>query len=336
VAKGHTVEWFSASFPGAAAEEDLDGIRLVRAGRQWTVHWRAFQRYRGRLRGRFDVVIDEVNTIPFFTPLWARVPVVMFIHQLAREVWWYEAPFPISAIGYFSESRYLQPYRSVEALTVSSSTRDDLRRLGFRNSITIVPEGIEPIEIIPAIKPTEPSFLYVGRLAPSKRIEHILRALAGFRQATGTGTLRMVGSGSARYHDDLEQLAESLNIAGSVTFCGRVSASEKHRSMAEAHALLMTSVREGWGLVVTEANACGTPAIVYDVPGLRDSVRHEQTGLVVVPRPEHLTTAMIRLTTDTNLYSRLAEEARRWSKTFSFDDAARSVGHVLEGVAANE
>src|SRR5207253_5343417 len=102
------------------------------------------------------------------------------------------------------------------------------------------------------------------------------------------------------------------------------------RRMAEAHVLLMTSVREGWGLVVTEANACGTPAIVYDVPGLRDAVKNESTGLVVSPRPKSLCEAMIRLTREPELYWRLVREARIWGSSFSFDDTAHAVQRALE------
>src|SRR5207249_5279204 len=103
VAAGHTVEWFAASFPGASSREMLDGIEIVRGGQQWTVHVRAFTRYRRRLRGRFDLVIDQINTIPFFTPLWAGIPVFVMIWQLAREVWWYESRFPISPFGFAME-----------------------------------------------------------------------------------------------------------------------------------------------------------------------------------------------------------------------------------------
>lgn len=326
---GHTVEWFSASFPGAASEEYLDGIRLVRAGRQWTVHWRAFQRYRGRLRGRFDVVIDEVNTMPFFTPLWARIPTFMLIFQLAREVWWYESRLPISALGFAVEPAYLQAYRSTPAFTISRSTEDDLRGLGFKGPITIIPIGIEKVGGASQAKADTPTFLYVGRLAPSKRIGHMVQALAHFRKATGAGTLWLVGSGSGRYQQSLAKLARRLNVEEHVVFFGQVSSQTKHALMGEAHALMMTSAREGWGLVVTEASAWGTPAVVYDVPGLRDSVRHEVTGLVVPPRPEHLTGAMIRLTTDSHLYSRLVEAGRRWSETFSFDAATEIVAKAI-------
>jgi glycosyltransferase involved in cell wall biosynthesis len=141
--------------------------------------------------------------------------------------------------------------------------------------------------------------------------------------------LWLIGNGSKAYQRSLARLARRLRVEPNVKFFGWVAPQEKHRLMAEAHALLMTSVREGWGLVVTEANACGTPALVYDVPGLRDSVRNEVTGLVVAPRPLSLANAMMRIASDTNLYSRLADEGRRWSRTFSLDEAGRLVAQAL-------
>ena len=258
----------------------------------------------------------------------------MLIHQLAREVWWYEAPFPLNTVGFLAEPIYLRCYRDVPVLTVSASTQDDLRRLGFKAPITIVPQGIEPVETLSPDKPAEASFLYVGRLAPSKRIEHMIQALAQFRQSTGKGTLWLAGSGSVRYQASLTKLAGQLGIQDSVQFWGRVATHEKYRLMAKAEALLMTSVREGWGLVVTEANACGTPAIVYDVPGLRDSVRTGVTGLVVAPGPVHLSDAMIRITREAGLRARLAAAAKVWSGGFSFDKGAQLVERALEEVLA--
>jgi glycosyltransferase involved in cell wall biosynthesis len=307
---------------------------MVRSGRQWTVHWRAFKHYGGSLRGRFDAVIDEVNTMPFFTPLWSGIPTFMLMFQLAREVWWYESPFPINAIGYALEPLYLLGYRRTPVFTISKSTEHDLRNLGFKSPITIIPIGIEERHPNSYAKAESPTFLYVGRLTPSKRIEHMLEALARFRQTTGGGTLSLAGSGSRHYQQSLVRLAERLSIANSVFFLGRVPLAEKQRLMFQAHALLMTSVREGWGLVVTEASAFGTPSIVYDVPGLRDSVRHESTGLVVPSSPTDLSNAMIRITSDKELYARLAAEGERWSSTFSFDDAARLIASALASTAA--
>jgi glycosyltransferase involved in cell wall biosynthesis len=319
VERGDSVEWFSASFPGAASDETIDGVHIVRTGRQWTVHWSAFRRYRGKLSKNFDVVIDEVNTIPFFTPLWSDIPVVMFIHQLAREVWWYESPFPINALGFLAEPLYLRLYRRVPVLTVSQSTKQDLNELGFTASMTVLPEGVEPLTALRVAKSSRPTFLYVGRLSPSKRVSDVIRAFAAFCKVSESGELRLLGDGRPAYVRELRQLADNLGMSERVRFLGRVPTSEKHLEMAVAHVLLLASAREGWGLVVTEANAFGTPAVAYDVPGLRDSIRDQETGLLVQPSPKRLAEAMVRLWQDRDLYRRLSSAAKTWSATFTFD-----------------
>jgi glycosyltransferase involved in cell wall biosynthesis len=311
----------------------MDGVHIVRAGRQWTVHWSAFRRYRRKLSLHFDLVIDEVNTIPFFTPLWSDIPVVMFIHQLAREVWLYESPFPLSVLGFATESLYLRTYRNAPVITVSDSTRSDLLGLGFQGMISVVPQGLLPMA---SSEPTEkaevPTLIYVGRLSPSKRIEHMIRALALYRHATGQGTLWLVGGGSAAYRDSIERLAKKLNVSDRVVFWGRVTEPVKLQLMARAHLLLMTSVREGWGLVVSEANACGTPAVVYDVPGLRDSVRSGVTGYVVDQRPETLAACIERVLGDRRAYNATARRARSTAETMSFDKTADAVEALLATV----
>lgn len=258
----------------------------------------------------------------------------MMIWQLAREVWWYESPFPVNVIGYTLEPIYLRAYRNVPVLTFSASTATDLSRLGFRGNIKVVPVGIEPVDAAPESKGPEPGFIYVGRLAPSKRVNDILQAFAMYRQSKGEGRLVLVGNGSSRYVEQLQRLASELRVSDSVEFCGWLKGSAKYHQMSHAHALLMASAREGWGLVVSEANACGTPAIVYDVPGLRDSVRNESTGLVVEPRPANLSQAMIRLISDQDLYARLSAEAKRWSRTLSFDESVLAISDALHATGA--
>jgi glycosyltransferase involved in cell wall biosynthesis len=333
VRRGHSVEWFSSSFPGAPSEEHIEGIRFVRAGRRWTVHWKAFRRYRGRLDGDFDLVIDEVNTIPFFTPLWAKKPRVMLVFQLAREVWWYESPFPLNAIGFVLEPLYLRFYRRGPVLTISQSTSNDLRKLGFCGSITVLPVGVEPVDQISVPKTDRPTFLYVGRLTASKRVGDIVRAFAMFEAEAGHGELWLIGDGPDPYESSLRALSARLGIAGRVRFWGRLGADEKHRKMAAAHALLMASVREGWGLVINEANACGTLTIAYDVPGLRDAVRDLETGLLVEPTPAAMKDAMILVWSDSKLRTDLSDRARRRSTAISYemtaDEADRSIGRTF-------
>jgi glycosyltransferase involved in cell wall biosynthesis len=328
-ARGDYVEWFAGSFQGAAHEEDLDGIHFVRAGRQWTVHWAAFRHYKRKLRGRFDAVIDQVNTVPFFTPFWADIPSFMFIHQLAREVWWYESPFPVNIIGYVSEPLYLRCYRNFPVLTVSPSTQKDLRRLGFREAITVIPEGLEKVDGVRFKKAIVPTLLYVGRMSPSKRVADVIRAFAIFRTTHSRARLWLVGDGPRRYVQSLHNLVARLSLGTAVHFWGRVPTDEKHQLMATAHMLLVTSVREGWGLVVIEANACGTPAVVYDVPGLRDAVRHGVTGIVVEATASSMAREIAWLWTNPVRYRSLAAEALSWSGEFSFDRAAAVVRDVI-------
>jgi glycosyltransferase involved in cell wall biosynthesis len=284
------------------------------------------------LRGNFDVVIDEVNTIPFFTPLWSEIPSFMFIHQLAREVWWYESPFPMSGVGYLAEPVYLRLYRHTPVMTVSQSTCDDLRALGFSGTISIVPEGVEAMSQPKSTKQITPTFLYLGRLAPSKRVDEIIRAFAAFHGASKSAQLWLVGDGPPSYVARLRDIVNTAKLTEAVRFWGRVDIPTKHRLMGESHALLMASVREGWGLVVTEANSCGTPAIAYNVPGLRDSVRHEETGLLVEPRPWAMASAMLRLFNEPVLYGHLVQRARSHAMNFSFDESARIVEECLSGV----
>jgi len=317
-------------FRGARKDEEIDGVRFVRAGHQWTVHWHAFRRYRGRLRGRFDAVIDQVNTMPFFTPIWADIPNFMFIHQLAREVWWYESPFPLNAVGFAAEPWYLRIYRRTPVLTVSQSTEKDLRRLGFSGSVNIIPAGLEPITLPRLTKESRPTFAFVGRLSPSKRVDDVIKAFSLFR-ARSSGQLWIAGNGAPKYVRYLLNLSNRLGVAQDVHFLGRISNEDKHSLMARAHALVLASAREGWGLVVTEANACGTPAVVYDVPGLRDSVRHGETGIVVEPCPTALADGMHRLCVDKREYAGLATRARAWSSTFSYEATTDAIKQVVAG-----
>jgi len=346
VEQGDEVEWFSGSFPGGSDCEEVDGIRMVRGGTQWSVHFSAYRRYRKSLRERFDVVIDEINTIPFFTPIWAPIPCFVLIHQLAREVWWYESKFPLSALGYVLEPWYLKLYRRVPSFTVSDSTRKDLLQLGFSAPITVVPEGLEKAAFSKRAKSSRPTFIYVGRVSPSKRVEDVILAFQSFHHMFDTAQLWLVGDGPRAYRRKLLQLVDQIGLTSDVEFLGHLDNRDKHEKMAQAHMLLMTSVREGWGLVVSEGNAVGTPAVAYNVPGLRDSVVHEKTGLLTETSPTALASAMIRLWRDPKLYDRLVREGSRVVTNLSFDRAAElirseliratgSAGSALVGTASD-
>lgn len=283
---GHEVTLFSSAVAGQPDEEAVGGIRHVRRGGRLGVYRAAREWWAdtGRHEG-FDLVIDEVNTRPFGCHEWARgVPVVALMHQLAREVWFFETPLPLAVLGrYVLEPRWIRSLRHVPVLTVSASSRQSLIDAGLQR-VTVVPQGIDVTRSEPTRKEDHPTVVFVGRLAANKRPEHAVRAVEIARQFIPDLRIRLIGDGPQR-----RRLARR---GDHVIAHGFVSAEEKQRLVAGAHAQIVTSVREGWGLVVDEAASVGTPSFAYDVAGLCDSVAAAD-GHFVEPRPEAMAEALI-------------------------------------------
>jgi glycosyltransferase involved in cell wall biosynthesis len=331
VAQGHEVTAFTADYPGAGPEGELDGVRIVRRGAQTTVHLAAWRWLRRRL-GDYDRVIDQVNTIPFLTPLYVpRDKRVLLIFQLAREYWWREtrgAMKAIAPVGYALEPLYLRLYRRTPALTISDSTKQDLARLGVRD-VTVVPplQWTEPLESLPP-KPHGPLRLVMaGRLTPAKFVEEGIRAVAELRRGGTPATLDVIGGGDDAYRRRLEREAAASGLDG-VTFHGRVSEDRKHELMSEAHVHVFTSHREGWGLVVSEAGAMGTPSVGYDVPGVRDSIGDPS---LLVPCGDHraLAARAASLWADTDRYDRARRDAWERARALTPERTADGFGAVL-------
>ena len=335
VRRGHAVTLFTGAIMGAPDEETIDGVSVVRRGGPVTTRIHAPRWYREqRRRGRdFDVVVEEINTLPYFAGSFASVPTVLWVHQIAREVWWYEAPKPLAALGYGLEQAYLRSLRWSPALVPSKSTRDDLLRLGFREDrVLAVPYAIDHVDAPPIDK--EPGLLaYLGRITSSKRIDHLIHALALVREQGLDARLVAAGPGGEDERARLLALARDLGIADRFVLCGYLDEGAKRRLLASASLFLMASVREGWGLVVTEANALGVPAVVYDRPGLRDSTVHERTGLVTHPSPEALAAAIVRALTDSRLYERLSTGAAAWAAGFTWRRSNAFFERALQAVA---
>ncbi|MDH5770150.1 MAG: glycosyltransferase family 4 protein [Candidatus Bathyarchaeota archaeon] len=333
VEAGHEVALFTSEFPNCKKEEVLDGVTVVRSGGRFSVYWRAKKYYRERFsKEGYDVVVDEINTRPFFTPKFVNngEKIVALIHQLAREYWFYETPFPVSYIGYYSlEDRWLQQYVGIPTVTVSESTRMDLVDLGFKR-VFVVPEGFnfEPLEVMPE-KESKPVIVLVGRLRRAKRPDHAIRAFNIVRAEVPEAELWVLGDGSFRRK--LERIAGS-----SVRFFGNLGDVERRELIGRSWVLVNPSVREGWGLNVIEANALGLPCVAYDVAGLRDSVKNGETGLLAESgNVEDLGAALVRVLGDEGLRMRLSKNALEYSRQFSWDKTAKEFLKVLEW-AVNE
>jgi glycosyltransferase involved in cell wall biosynthesis/O-antigen/teichoic acid export membrane protein len=285
---GHEVTIFSAAVDDRPARELANGVEIVRRGGRLGVYREARRFWRREGDGRYDLVIDCVNTRPFLCPRFIRnVPVVAVVHQVAREIWRYETPWPISVLGrYLLEPVWLRAYRDVPVVTVSESSRESLADYGLRR-VTVVPEGWVPARPDPVEKESVPTVVFIGRLSANKRPEHAIRAFGLVRRQLPEAQMWVIGSGPEE--------ARLRKMAGpGVIFLGRVPEEEKRQRLGRAHALIATSVREGWGLVVTEAAASGTVAIGYDVAGLRDSIE-ASGGILTRADPPSLATGLVGL-----------------------------------------
>lgn len=322
---GHEVTLLSSGFSAGPAHEEYGGVEIVRRGTLRTVLLEA-RRYLMETRANdTDVVVDEYTLFPFLTPLYWPGRIVLLVHELAREKWFYETSFPLNVIGFvFAEPAWLRLYRSIPTVTVSKSTERDLRRVGFTR-VAIVSEGsnLPPCGGVP-VKKEPPTFVYLGLLKRANLVDHAISAFSQVSKDFPDAALLIAGRGPDEGR--LRAMARGLNVF----FLGYVSEADKRRILEESRALLVPAVREGWGLVVIEANACGTPAIGYDVPGLRDSILDKTTGLLVDPTPAALASAMKRVLTERDFAARLSSGALVLSKSLTWTRTAEQFAGVLE------
>lgn len=325
VRDGHTVIQLTAGFQGAPCAANLDGCKVIRVGGRYSVYWQARRYYLSQLRGWADLVIDECNTVPFFASTYVAEKNCMVIYQLAREIWFYQMRWPLSIIGYLLEPIYLRLLKNNSVVTICDSTRNQLQELGFRSDrVRIIRMASEtPAAKYIEIKDTgaPPTLLYIGSLREMKRPHHVVQAFIKARTRIPDLRLILAGGGKGAYVQKLKASIESSGCSDSITCTGRVTEEEKTRLMAKAHLIAVTSVKEGWGLIVTEAAAQGTPAVVYDVDGLRDSVKNGITGLVTPCTPDDLANGIVRLLKDESFYKKCQQAAWEWSKELTFENS---------------
>ncbi|MCD6500400.1 glycosyltransferase family 4 protein [bacterium] len=328
---GHRVTWFVSKFNNAETREIIDRIEIIRKGGKYSVYIYIPLYYLFQLRKRkFNIIIDDINGVPFFTPLFVRRPKVAIIHHIVG--WWIfskELPWFMAIIGWISERLIPFIYSKIKFITVSNSSKKEMERFGIRN-IKIVPNGIDTnIYKSKQKKSRIPTIVFVGRLKKYKRLDLLLRAFKLVSKKNSRARLWIVGEGNVK--KDLLKLVERLNLK-KVKFFGYVSDEKKITLLNKAWVFVTTSEKEGWAVTVIEANVCGTPVIAFNVPGLRDSVKNGFNGLLVKPNPKELADEIIKVLKDEKLRKELSRNAIKWAKRFSWDKSADEFMKVVEDV----
>lgn len=336
IARGHRVTLLVSGWPGCPRHEYMDGFEIHRVGDRYSFALQAPLYHRRVLSPRtFDVVIEDLNKVPLYVPVWTERPVVVIAHHLFGGSAFGAAAFPVAAATWFLEQTLGLVYRRVPIQAVSESTAEDLRRHGVRDEyITVIRNGvgIGPQARVARARAAEPTFLYLGRLQAYKRVDLILRAVA--RLQAQIPSVRLIVAGRGPEEHRLRGLARSLGLGDRVDFAGFVPEASKRELLAEAWANVVMSTKEGWGLTVLEAGAVGTPTVASSAPGLRDAVQDGVTGLLVRPGDvTALADALAQLARDGEYARSLGRAARLLAERSTWEGAAEQTeAHLLAAV----
>jgi glycosyltransferase involved in cell wall biosynthesis len=337
-ARGHRVRLVCSGWPDAPARATLDGIAVERTGGRssFAVLGRGAVR-RALAAERPDVVVEDINKLPLFLAGLTDRPFCAVVPHLFGGTAFEEASWPAAAVVWTAERPLARAYRRAWFHAISESTRDDLVERGVpRERVRVIHPGVDAARYTPdptGARTSAPSFLYVGRLKRYKGIAFALQALALARRRRPDLTLDIAGTGD--YRAELERLGVSLGLADAVRFHGFVTEAEKIRLLRSTWGNLFPSPKEGWGITIIEAAACGTPSIASDSPGLRDSVRHRETGyLVTHGNADALAGRMLELAADPELVTRLGTAGRRLAEQLTWDRTADLTARHLEDIIA--
>jgi glycosyltransferase involved in cell wall biosynthesis len=311
---------------------DRHGYRVVRRGSRYGVFARSAVAEVLQRMGPRDALVEIWNGVPWFSPVWFRGPRVTWLHHIHGPMWDQIFPRPLAAAGRFVEGRVAPPfYRGTEVVTLAEPSRDELLEAGFpADRIHVVTPGVNPVFSPGGTRSQSPLVVAIGRLVPVKRFDLLFDALADARAAVPDLELVVVGEGYERAQ--LEAQRHRMGADGWIHLPGRVPLDELIDLYRRAWLVASASLAEGWGMSLTEAAACGTPAVATRIAGHEDAVQHERTGLLADNEAE-FATELTRVCADTALRERLAAAALERASELTWGATARGTLEVLAAEA---
>lgn len=330
VKAGHSVTLFCGNDGHNSREEVIDGVQIIRRGGFYFVYFWAILYYLIRFRGQYDVVIDSENGIPFFTPLYAQGKKFLLIHHVHQDVFRKSLIPPFSWIATFLELK-LMPfvYKKIQTITVSPSSKKEILEKQLTDvEPIIIYNGVDLNKYKPAEKSKVPLVLYLGRLKYYKSLHVFIKAARNILEKMPSVQFVIAGDGEEK--EKLVDMTKKLSIYDKVKFVGKVSEEEKIRLYQQAWVFVNPSFMEGWGITTIEANACGTPVVASDVPGLRDSVNNPHSGILVpYGSINEFTVQITKLLKDDSLRAKMSIEAMYWAKQFEWESSADKSLEIL-------
>ncbi len=334
-ARGIALTQLACRFGAAAGRERVGAIEVRRVAALPCYYPRAaLACARATRRGDFDLVLEVLCKLPFYSPLYSAVPVLCVLHHFLGRTAFLQAAWPLAALVVAAESGVARCYRSPPFVVGSQSSRLDLLRRGVADErIRVIPYGTRRAAgARPGAARARYRVVYVGRLEPYKRIGVLLRAAARLAPRFPALELVIAGRGSDRAR--LERLAGELGVSERTRFAGFVSDAERDALLASARVCVQPSQKEGFGLSVIEANAFGVPVVASDSDGLRDALRDGETGFLAPPGDAaRFAQHLAALLEDDALHARMAAAAERHAAGFDWDRAAEALAEALTALA---
>jgi len=330
---GHDVTFFSCKVDDLPNEEVVDGIKIIRKGGRNTFNFVVpYWYYKKFSHENYDIIVDDINKIPFFTPLFIKEPIVGISHHFFGKSIFKETNPIFGLYVFLSEYLVNQIYPSINFAVVSESTLQEFINRGFsRNKFTLVYNAFDkenfPMRV--SHKNTFPTITYFGRLKKYKSVDHLFISFAKIIKDYPEAKLEIIGKGDFRPY--LEKLSDTLAIKDKVTFHGFVDDNEKIELLSKSWIVVNTSMKEGWGITNIEANACGTLVISSNVEGLKDSVKVDTSGLLYTYGvTDELAHKLINLIENAELRMKLSNGAVLWADNFSWEKSAAVMIELME------
>lgn len=335
-ARGHEVTLLCGGWKGCPPRAMRCGVDIHRVGTRQTFPFHARAYFDRVLSGRnHDVLYEDINKVPLFTTRWGVKRVVVVVPHLFGSAAFHELD-PITATAVWLAERPIPwLYRGVPFQAISASTGDDLVARGIpRERIVVIEPGVDATQYTPdaSVRAAHPTFAYLGRLKRYKGVDTLIRAFAQVERPDAV--LEIAGAGDHR--PALESLVRSLDLGARVRFLGFVTEEAKLALLRRSWAVALASPKEGWGLTNVEAAACGTPVVASDSPGIRESVRHGETGFLVPHGDvEAMAAALTRLASSPELVAEMGARARSFACSFTWERCALATeSHLLATIAS--
>ncbi len=318
--QGHEVILYSCAYPGCEPDDNIDGIEVHRLGNDVTFSFLCMIKLRGWVKKHQpDVVVEDFNKLPFYSPLVYKGPLVIQMHHLWRKSIFREAFFPVALFIWLSEEMIRLVYRKCRFSVVSESTKAELVDMGVSpDHIEVIYNGADLSSYRPVDGAKEPYMIWVGRIQKYKGVLDACQVLEKLQSEFPELELVIVGDGP--FMPKVKEYITSHGLQDNVKLTGFIAEQEKIALLQKAAVHLQSSYKEGWGLSVIEANACGCPVVANNTTGLRDSVVDGQSGLLYdYCNLGEAAQKVKSILSDAELQSRLIEVGLRRAADFSWE-----------------